>query len=511
MNSGMGGMGGMNQGFGGGRQNLISGVTTSGMPTINFDALLKSPYDEPNLPMCTACDAPGYTRGVNGKCNCKAGFGDLQPTGYCNQCPDGFVSLGGHRATCVECENVAWSTEDRTMCICASGWYGYTNSVTRQATCNQCPGTRPVSRDGSRSAAECRACPAGASPNEIFDDCVTTAAAPPPPPMTLADLMGQTSPPSPAPAPPAPRLYNDSTFDTAAEDWKFQTRSTRNTTNPITDFIGSVAEKMIMGQPINAAANITQPGDLLYQVLTKPVQQPKAPSLDQLASLGGLGAALGTAAGAIPNLATAVQSGDLVKVVETLGSALKSIDTATQGMRGAAGGDAPEGNQLAQLLSGLSGSSSGASGNSGNALGQMLAGLAGGNSGSSASGLGQAAQLLAGLTGNGNNAGLAQVGSLLSGLAGNNVKSSSSSSKSDNGLGNMLQGLQGLVKVVSRPSAPAPTPVKMFASTPASSGMGAFLSNAAKTAGGFVKVPSAPARGSSNMRLAGSSSSSKKN
>jgi hypothetical protein len=325
--------------------------------------------------------------------------------------------------------------------------------------------------------------------------------------MTLADLMGSTSPPSPPPAPPAPRLYNDSTFETAAEDWKFQTRATRNTTNPITDFIGSVAEKMIMGQPINAAANITQPGDLLYQVLTKPAAQPKAPTLENLASLGGLGAALGTAAGAIPNLATAVQSGDFVKVVETLGATLKSVETATQGLRGA--GDAAGGNQLAQLLSGLSGSGSGASGNS-NALGQILSGLAGGNSGSSGNGLGQAAQLLAGLTGNGNNAGLAQVGSLLSGLAGNNAKSSSSSS-SDNGLGNMLQGLQGLVKVVSRAPAPAPAaiPVKAFASSPASSSMGSLLANAAKTAGGFLKVPSAPAKGSSNLRLAGSSSSSK--
>jgi hypothetical protein len=62
-------MGGMLQGFGGGRQNLISGVTTAGKPTINFDALLRSPYDEHNLPMCTACDAPGYTNGVNGKCS----------------------------------------------------------------------------------------------------------------------------------------------------------------------------------------------------------------------------------------------------------------------------------------------------------------------------------------------------------------------------------------------------------------------------------------------------------
>jgi hypothetical protein len=64
-----GGMGGMLQGIGGGRHNLISGVTTAGKPTINFDALLKSPYDEPNLPMCTACDAPGYTRGIGGKCS----------------------------------------------------------------------------------------------------------------------------------------------------------------------------------------------------------------------------------------------------------------------------------------------------------------------------------------------------------------------------------------------------------------------------------------------------------
>jgi hypothetical protein len=337
--------------------------------------------------------------------------------------------------------------------------------------------------------------------------------------MTLADLLGQgtAASPSPPPAPPAPRLYNDTTFETAAEDWKFETRATRNSSaNPISDFIGSIAEKMITGQPINAAANVTQPGDLLYQVLTKPAAQPKAPSLENLASLGGLGAALGTAAGALPNLATALQSGDLVKVVETLGGALKSVDAATQGLRGA--GDSAGGNQIAQLLSGLAGSGTNGNANGLGAVLSGLSGLAGGNAGGSSSGqgLGQAVQMLAGLTGNGNNAGLAQVGSLLSGLAASQAKgSSSSSSGNDNGLGNVLQGLQGLVKVVSR--APAPTPVKMFASTPASSGLSGMLATAAKTAGGFVKVPSAPAKGSSNMRLAkpasssGSKSGTKKN
>lgn len=48
--------------------------------------------------------------------DCKAGYGDMSPSGYCNACPDGYISLGGFRAICQECEGVAWSNDNRTMC-----------------------------------------------------------------------------------------------------------------------------------------------------------------------------------------------------------------------------------------------------------------------------------------------------------------------------------------------------------------------------------------------------------
>jgi hypothetical protein len=55
--------------------------------------------------------------------------------------------------------------------VCASGWYGVTSFGTKQASCNQCPGTRPVSPEGARAVAECIACPEGQTPNEIFSEC----------------------------------------------------------------------------------------------------------------------------------------------------------------------------------------------------------------------------------------------------------------------------------------------------------------------------------------------------
>lgn len=58
-----------------------------------------------------------------------------------------------------------------TPAVCASGWYGLTSHATRQASCNQCPGTRPVAAEGARSAGECKACQEGYKPNEIFSDC----------------------------------------------------------------------------------------------------------------------------------------------------------------------------------------------------------------------------------------------------------------------------------------------------------------------------------------------------
>jgi hypothetical protein len=55
--------------------------------------------------------------------------------------------------------------------VCASGWYGVTSYATKQASCNMCPGSRPVSAEGARSASDCKACPTGEAPNEIFSEC----------------------------------------------------------------------------------------------------------------------------------------------------------------------------------------------------------------------------------------------------------------------------------------------------------------------------------------------------
>ena len=55
--------------------------------------------------------------------------------------------------------------------VCASGWYGVTSYATKQASCNQCPGTRPVSPEGARSSSDCKACPEGHRPNEIYSEC----------------------------------------------------------------------------------------------------------------------------------------------------------------------------------------------------------------------------------------------------------------------------------------------------------------------------------------------------
>ena len=57
--------------------------------------------------------------------------------------------------------------------VCASGWYGVTSYATKQASCNMCPGSRPVSAEGARSASDCKACPTGEAPNEIFSECGT--------------------------------------------------------------------------------------------------------------------------------------------------------------------------------------------------------------------------------------------------------------------------------------------------------------------------------------------------
>eukprot|EP00879_Flechtneria_rotunda_P027550 GHRR01029518.1.p1 GENE.GHRR01029518.1~~GHRR01029518.1.p1 ORF type:complete len:343 (+),score=96.66 GHRR01029518.1:174-1202(+) len=250
-----------------------------------------------------------------------------------------------------------------TPAVCASGWYGYTNPATKQATCNQCPGTRPVSKDGATTAMDCSACAAGTKPNEIFSECVSATPAPPPPPRTLADLL--TPSPSPSPMPNAPALFNSSTFANASKDWQVTSRRTQNVSNPIADLIGDVVQSMVMGKPISSSAQ--QPGDLIYQVLTKEAPQPQSlnlPVLGELqganqplnmASLGILASSVQAGLNALPNLVQAVNSGDGNKLIQAVGDVAKQI-APNMGIVGspASTGGASGGNSLSGLLSGLS-------------------------------------------------------------------------------------------------------------------------------------------------------------
>lgn len=76
--------------------------------------------------------------------------------------------LVGSPSTCAYCL-LTWCC--CFAAVCASGWYGITSFATKQASCNQCPGSRPVSVEGARSASDCKACPEGQSPNEIYSEC----------------------------------------------------------------------------------------------------------------------------------------------------------------------------------------------------------------------------------------------------------------------------------------------------------------------------------------------------
>ncbi|KAF8068269.1 von Willebrand factor A domain-containing protein [Scenedesmus sp. PABB004] len=440
---------------GGAEPNLMTAKTTSGKPTINFDALVNSPYDKPDLPVCTSCGITGYTIGTAGKCNCLPGYGDLMPSGTCNVCPDGFISLGGHRAVCVECQNVAWSNRDNTACVCASGWYGYTNIATKQATCNQCPGTRPVSKEGARSAAECTACAAGTAPNEIFSGCVTAVAAPPPPPRTLADVLNASAPVS-APPPPVPKVYNASTFANAKQDWALQSRSSTETqANPFTELLGSVMDSLITGKQV--ASGAATPGDLLYKVISKP-----APEVPRMAEIANNLAGLASLPGGQPLT---------LETLTALGSSLGALAGGAGGGAGGAGAGALAAlPQVAAALAKLQGG-----GAAGAPAGELNAGQLLNMAGSVLKQLDTASKLRAGAP-----------------------APAAPAPASGGGLNQLLgavSGLSGLLKPVATAAAPAPAaPVVTAASV---------LADAAKTASGFVKVPGVAPKSSTGFKLPG--------
>lgn len=257
------------------------------------------------------------------------------------------------------------------------------------------------------------------------------------PPTTIGDLVsGPASSPSPAPAPPAPPLYNSSTFADAKQDWQIRTRATENVTNPFTDLIGNVVESMVMGRNISSTA--AQPGDLIYQVLSRPPPSAQK-TLENLQSIAALGAGLGAAAGALPAVAKAVGTdtplgGLLNGVAQGMGSLASNMRQAAPGIPQIPAVPASGGNGNLQMIT--------------NILGQVL----------------------------------------------KNPSSGSASSSQSNPL-DALKTMANLAKLANalKPATPAPvaavvTPVSIASVV---TQLPKFM-NVPKTSSGFVQVPSAP-------------------
>lgn len=277
---------------------------------------------------------------------------------------------------------------------------------------------------------------------------VDAVAGPPPPPQTLGDMIaGKTQAPTPPPAPPAPLLFNSSTFKDAEKDWVITTRATENKTNPITDLIGNVVESMIMGRNVSDTAQ--SPGDLIYQMLTKPPPSAQD-AMKNLQNVAAIGAGIGAAANALPAVAKAL------------------------------GTDTPLGGLVNTAAQGLSG------------LASNMRQAAPGVPNTPAPGSGANMDMITNLLG--------QVGKVLTKPAADSKTPSPANPLEG------LQQLQGQLKAASslmklanafKPAAPAPAAAALLApvSTAASSiAKVAKFADVAKTVDGFVKVPSAPAK-----------------
>lgn len=138
-------------------------------------------------------------------------------------------------------------------------------------------------------------------------------------------------------------LFNESTFANARQDWTMTTRNTQNHTNIFSDFLGSIMDSVVMGKNVTATA--ARPGDLLYQVLTKPTAAPaKLPTLPNIdvQNPAAIGAGFGAALSTVPAvLGAAAQNGG--KISDVFDSVVKAVETGSKAagndMAGAAGGN----------------------------------------------------------------------------------------------------------------------------------------------------------------------------
>jgi len=188
----------------------------------------------------------------------------------------------------------------------------------------------------------CAACCPSVDPNAI--PLPTPEAEPVPTTAPVVDDSKKVPEPKP--------LFNESTFADARKDWTITTRNTQNHTNFIADFLGGIMDSVVSGKNITATA--ARPGDLLYQVLTKPTAAPpKLPTLPNidLQNPQQIGAGVGAALSTMPAvLGAATQNGG--KISDVVDSVVKAVDTASKKV--GADPSASSGNGWEDFLKGLS-------------------------------------------------------------------------------------------------------------------------------------------------------------
>jgi hypothetical protein len=160
---------------------------------------------------------------------------------------------------------------------------------------------------------------------------------PPPEPVTAPTKDEEPSTPAPPP------LFNSSTFEHTREEWTMHTRNTQNHTHPLTDFFGSLMDSVVMGKNLTSTAKT--PGELFYQVLTKPAAAASAPKMPALPNIdmqnpAQIGAGVGAALASVPAvLGGAVANGGKISdVVDTVRKAVEDGSKAAGSDMAASGG-----------------------------------------------------------------------------------------------------------------------------------------------------------------------------
>lgn len=172
------------------------------------------------------------------------------------------------------------------------------------------------------------------------------------------EIMNRTRVPDEAPADPTgpgPQpLFNKTTFADTKKDWTITTRNTGNHSNILSDFLGSIMDSVVYGKNVTSSAK--SPGDLLYQVLTKPA--PEAPKLPTLPNIdmnnpASLGAGVGAALSAMPGvLGKATHDGG--KISDVVNNVVKAVETGSQAVGADGGAAAAGGSGWEAFVKGLS-------------------------------------------------------------------------------------------------------------------------------------------------------------